>query len=220
MRISAALLDRRTGRALAFGDGGPFAAASIVKVNIVAALLRRGHPLTAEERTLCAAAIRTSDNDATTALWTRLGGAPGLAAANRALGLRSTVPHPAWGRTLTTAADQIRLLDPLTRPGNAFLLDLMADVHPDQAWGVSAVARPGESVALKNGWTPRDADAGAWTVHSIGRLTGPDRDLLIAVLSGGHPSLPDGITAVERAAARAAARSAVSVRRPGGRPAR
>lgn len=80
-------------------------------------------------------------------MWSAIGGGAGLAAANRKLGLRSTRPGPggAWGSTTTSAADQVRLLNalisprsPLTARHRRYVLSLMSDVTPEQAWGVSA----------------------------------------------------------------------------------
>ncbi|MEU6035276.1 serine hydrolase [Actinomadura sp. NPDC047616] len=187
--------------------------ASTVKVDIVIALLlraqRRHRALTGTERALAERAIRFSDNAATTELWHLIGGGAGLAAANRRLGMRHTRPGPGdfWGSTVTSAADQLRVLaalspgrGPLTARNRKYVLDLMADVTPTQAWGVSAAAGRGDRVALKNGWLPRKADAGRWTINSIGRVRGGGHDLLIAVLSSGNASMSEGVTTVEHVA--------------------
>ncbi|MGW3343463.1 serine hydrolase [Nonomuraea rubra] len=183
------------------------ATASIVKVNIVAALLlraqreRRG--LTGWEKRAAAQAIKISDNDAASRLWAAIGGASGLAAANRKLGLRDTRPGPggAWGSTTTSAADQVRLLNamvaaksPLSPKHRRYVLELMADVTPEQSWGVSAA---GGRAEVKNGWLPRQRDGGRWTVNSIGRVRERGRTYLIAVISRRHRSLGAGIKAVE-----------------------
>ncbi|QXJ20848.1 serine hydrolase [Actinomadura graeca] len=186
------------------------ATASIVKLDIVLALLlkaqREGRRLTAREKTLAERAITVSDNDAATALWYMIGGSDGLAAANRLLGLRATEPGPggAWGSTTTTVTDQIRLLTALTsghsriRPANRrYVRGLMADVVPEQAWGVSASADSDFGVALKNGWLPRDAHGGLWTINSVGLVRAHGRTYMIAAISERHPSMRDGITTLE-----------------------
>jgi hypothetical protein len=160
--VAAVDLDTRT--SLAYRSRTGFITASIVKVDILAALLlraqNRGRRLTATEADLARDMIIESDNDAATSLWHTIGGGSGLTAANRAFGLTDTTPWGGdyWGDTRTTARDQLRLLgvltsasSPLGRAYRAVALDLMQDVQPDQRWGVSAAAAGG-TTALKNGW--------------------------------------------------------------------
>ncbi|MER8030466.1 serine hydrolase [Streptomyces bauhiniae] len=206
-RLSVGVLDPRSGRSAVYGDGS-YDAASVVKVGILAALLLgaqdAGRDLTSAERERAARMIGRSDNDSATALWHGIGGAPGLDAAHRRLGLTATVggPDGYWGLTRTTAQDQLTLLQHvftpspvLTPASRAYLAALMASVVPEQRWGVSA-AGPG---ALKNGWFPRDA-TGRWVVHSIGRASGPDGARLLAVLTEGTAGRTEGVALVERAA--------------------
>ncbi|MEU5881296.1 serine hydrolase [Spirillospora sp. NPDC047279] len=213
-RLSVAIKDLATGVSYSYAKGVRTATASVVKVDILVALLlqaqRDDRALTASERSLAARMIRQSDNAAATALWNTIGGGPALDRANRRLGLRQTTAGPgaAWGSTTTGAADQVRLLtaltskkSPLTAAHRAYVLRLMGGVVDEQAWGVSAAAGDGDTVALKNGWLPRRVDGGAWTVTSMGRITGDAHDYLIAVVSAGHPSLSAGVTTVEHAAA-------------------
>ncbi|MFD0471182.1 serine hydrolase [Nonomuraea thailandensis] len=149
--------------------------------------------------------MRVSDNAAASALWSAIGGAPGLAAANRRFGLRETRPDPsgAWGSTTTSAADQVRLLAALTSPrsplsakNRRYVLGLMGGVTPGQAWGVSASGRQGAEVALKNGWLPRARHGGRWTVNSIGQVRTRGHTYLIAVISDRHGSMGAGVQAV------------------------
>nr|WP_237418132.1 serine hydrolase [Actinomadura rayongensis] len=171
---------------------------------------RRHGTLTETERELAGRAVRHSDNVAATELWHGIGGTSGLAAAGRALGLRHTAPGPGdyWGSTVTSAADQIRVLSaltsargPLTGEHRRLLLGLMARVAPEQAWGISAAAGDGDEVALKNGWLPRKPDGGLWTVNSIGRLRRAGHDRLVAVLTTRHTSMAAGIAMAEHVAA-------------------
>ncbi|TYB69152.1 hypothetical protein FXF51_07870 [Nonomuraea sp. PA05] len=208
-QVAVSVKDLTTGRSYSYNRGLRTATASIVKVDIVMALLlkaqsrRRG--LTTGERQHAARAIKVSDNAAASALWAAIGGAPGLAAANKRFGLRETRPDPsgAWGSTTTSAADQVRLLTALTSPGSPlsaknrrYVLGLMGGVAPEQAWGVSAAGRGG--VALKNGWLPRPRHGGRWTVNSIGRVRDRGHTFLIAVVSDRHGSMGAGVTAVGR----------------------
>ncbi|MFF2645552.1 serine hydrolase [Streptomyces niveus] len=210
-----AVRDTVTGRTAAYrhGPDPTHPTASVVKLGILAALLLHtqdtGREPTPQERASAAVMIERSDNDAATELLKVVGGPGGLDAAHRRLGLRQSVARPDWGLTRTTAADQLALLEavfgagtsPLGERSRAWVADLMTGVVPEQAWGVSAA---GGGAALKNGWMPLSA-TGLWVVNSVGRVTAGDRDFLVAVLSGGHPTKDAGIALVE-----AAARAAVS----------
>ncbi len=203
--LSLAVFDTTSGESAVYGDG-PYATASIVKADILAALLLAaqdaGRSLTAEERTRTDAMIRLSDNDAATALFTAIGGADGLDAANARLGLSETSGDAAWGLTRTTARDQVALLQALfgkdsvlTEASRSYAAGLMERIAADQDWGVSAA---GADWALKNGWMPRTA-TGLWDVNSIGRVTVGSRVVLIAVLSAGHTTKDAGVALVEAA---------------------
>lgn len=214
--IAVAVADHRSGHTYELSADVPFETASIVKVQILAALLlswrEDGHGLSARQQELATVMIRNSDNDAADALWGTIGAAAGLAATNPVFGLASTTPATgSWGLTTTTAADQVALLDAIADPAGPLgtdspvVLDLMATVADDQRWGVSAAARDGEGVQLKNGWMSRSNAGGTWTVNTIGRVTGPDVDLTVAILSRRHANLATGIALVERIAALARA---------------
>jgi beta-lactamase class A len=207
-RMSVAAFDRVSQVRLASGSQR-FATASIVKIDILAALLlqrtQQHTSLTSGERKLATSMVTVSDNDAASSLFQTVGGVQGLKAANVTLGLRETAPAAAWGETTTTASDQIRLLQaitgdqsPLPASARQFVLDLMGNVVDDQAWGVTAAAAPQASgVWVKNGWLLVD---GHWLVNSIGRVAERSHDWLVAVLSDHHPSLDKGIAVVENAA--------------------
>ncbi|MGW1023409.1 serine hydrolase [Streptomyces sp. NPDC002577] len=213
--------------AAVYADGSTFDTASIVKVDILAALLLQaqdaGRHLTTQERTYATAMIENSDNASATALWQVIGGADGLNAANKRLGLTSTVAgvNGRWGLTQTTADDQVALLravfgaadstssagtssessssssSELTEASRAYIQELMGKIATDQDWGVSAAA--GSGWALKNGWLQRSTTA-LWDINSIGRVTVDGRQYLVAVLSGGNASKEKGVSLVERAA--------------------
>lgn len=210
-RLTVALHERVSGLRFRYRAGLRVFTASCVKVDILMALLLQAQAddrqLSGRQQTLAAQMIKVSDNRATDVLWRSIGARPGLVAANRRLGLRSTEPPATvyWANTLTSAADQVRLLESLVRGGSPlhtvrrrYVLGLMRDVVPEQRWGVSAAARDGDIVALKNGWFPTAFHHDLWVIDSIGRVRGPHRDLLIAVLSDHHPTSAAGIETVER----------------------
>ena len=224
--VSVAVLDVASGDRAVHGNGA-FETASIVKVDILATLLLQAQDenrgLTAWERQYATPMIEVSDNASASALWTAIGEAEGLGAANKRFGLTDTEggAGPLWGLTRTTAADQLTLLQQvfadtgeasaLSEASRTYLQGLMGSVAEDQDWGVSAAAATGttgatgDRFALKNGWLPRTA-TGLWVVNSIGRVTGADgREFLVAVVSNGNTTKAKGISLVE-----SAARAAVS----------
>ncbi|MFE3514459.1 serine hydrolase [Streptomyces sp. NPDC059166] len=212
--VSVAVLDTGSGARAVYGDD-PYDTASIVKVDILAALLLRaqdeGRELNGAEHAYAEAMIRRSDNASATALLRAVGGEEALDAANERLGLTGTTAAHAWGLTQTTAADQVRLLEavdgadsPLSADSRAYLTELMGEVEADQRWGVSAA---GTGAVLKNGWMARTT-TGLWDINSIGRVERGGHTLLVAVLSRGHATKEAGVDLVE-SVARAAARVAV-----------
>ncbi|MGW4233749.1 serine hydrolase [Streptomyces sp. NPDC004980] len=201
--VSVAVLDTESGESAAYGDGA-YDTASIVKVDILAALLLlaqdEGRELSGAELARADAMIRRSDNTSATELLKVVGGEEGLDAANERLGLTATTAAHAWGLTQTTAADQVRLLEAvfgtdseLSEASRTYLTDLMGEVEADQQWGVSAA---GTDWALKNGWMPRTT-TGLWDINSIGRVESGGHTYLLAVLSRGHATKEAGITLVE-----------------------
>ncbi|MFJ8141220.1 serine hydrolase [Streptomyces sp. NPDC096013] len=229
-RVTTAVLDldHPAAKPQVRGKDLPYDTASIVKVDILSALLLQaqdaGRTLTQQERTLAEAMIEHSDNDAANALWREIGLAPGLKAANKRLGLSSTVGGTGglWGLTRTTAIDQIGLLravfatdgtasatkSALTTTSRTYIRTLMTRIATDQSWGVSAAADSGW--ALKNGWLQR-ATTGLWDINSVGQVTSGTHHYLVAVLSDGNTSMAGGIKAVE-----SAARTAVTSARAAG----
>ncbi|WP_412751933.1 serine hydrolase [Krasilnikovia sp. M28-CT-15] len=209
--FSVAVLDRRTGQRYSFRGDERYETASVVKVQVLACLLLTaqdgGRKLTASELALAKRMIRASDNDATTALFSRLGRASAIGACNKRLGLTSTKVSGSWGLTRTTVDDQVKLLGrlvdkngPLNAASRKLAFDLMSTVQADQDWGVPVVARAGETPTVKNGWLPRSTEGNRWIINTVGRVTDADTDVSIAVLSHGHGSMPGGITVVEKVA--------------------
>ncbi|MFG1682047.1 serine hydrolase [Nonomuraea sp. NPDC049269] len=205
-RIVYAARDRITGITLGHGEHQhDMITASGVKVDILTALLLRRARLGEDERDLASRMIRESDNSAADALWWRVGAGEGMSGFYRKVGLSETTPGPSryWGGTTTSPADRLRLLKVLIGGDKGLgadrdlVLGLMGDVVRDQAWGVSAAARRGDRVALKNGWTPRPFIHNTWAVTSYGRIVGPGRDLLLSVQTDQQPGEGSGIQAIE-----------------------
>ncbi|ROR55393.1 beta-lactamase class A [Luteococcus japonicus] len=150
--------------------------ASIVKVAVMATVMdkaqREGRALSSWEKSQMVPMIRYSDNAATTRLWNHVGRGPAVGAVLGKMGLRQTTPGYAgyWGLTVTSAPDQVVLMDHFSRANpvinntnRAYGLSLMRSVASDQDWGVTS--GPGDDIAVKNGWLPR---SDGWHVNSIG----------------------------------------------------
>ncbi|MFI5998385.1 serine hydrolase [Streptomyces sp. NPDC051362] len=211
-KVSVALLDSQSGKWATFGTGS-FDTASIVKVDILSALLLQaqdaGRALTVQERNLATDMIENSNNDATNTLWAAIGSAPGLDKANKRLGLKQTSggEGTVWGITQTTAADQVRLLtavfgekaSPLNSASRTYIQHLMYHIAPDQDWGVSAAADTSKPTALKNGWLQR-SQTQKWDINSIGRIEKDGRVFYMAVLLNGCSTEEIGIRLAELAA--------------------
>lgn len=144
---SVAVYDRRRGIRCAVAAGRHYDSASVVKVTVLGALLRRAadedRPLTAAERIRARRMITRSDNRATSALWRSVGRARIANFLDRA-GMTQTELDPGghWGLTRITAHDEIELLEQLTSPSGllpakarAYALGLMHEVVPAQRWG-------------------------------------------------------------------------------------
>ncbi|WP_193776137.1 hypothetical protein [Streptomyces sp. E2N166] len=228
VEVSVAVLDADSGDSASYGTD-VFETASIVKVDILAALLLQaqdaGRALTAAEQSYAVAMIEDSDSDSASALWRAITTADGLDAANERFGLTGTDggDGPLWGLTRTTAADQVELLrqvfvadgSELSEASRAYVRGLMGRIADGQRWGVSAAADGGaggdgsvggsSGWALKNGWLRRST-TGLWVVNSVGRVASDGHDRLVAVVSRGSATLAEGIALTE-----AAAKAAVSV---------
>jgi hypothetical protein len=212
--LAIGIIDTTTGAEAVYGGQRHFAAASIVKADILAVLLlqaqRQGSPLSDATAQLAVPMIENSADADASDLWNLAGAASGMAAANVTLGLSHTRMGQAgyWGLTSTTVVDQLRLLtdltsarSPLTAASRDYELGLMENVEGDQQWGVSAAASPGTTFAIKDGWVP---DPTLWVMNSIGVVRRDGQRLLIAVLCSGQPTEADGIAADEAAALAAA----------------
>ncbi|MFF3486169.1 serine hydrolase [Streptomyces sp. NPDC002701] len=182
--------------------------ASVAKVLIMEALLRRaeglGRRLTRWEARNARPMIVHSDNITAWRLWTSLGHSYLNGFLARARTHATVLGHGGyWGLTRTTAADQMRLLEVLTSSHSflrtrAYGLALLAEVRPDQRWGVPAGMPRGMKAHVKNGWLPRSTHG--WRVHSVGAFTGKGRAYRIVVLSHDNPTKAYGVRTIERIA--------------------
>jgi hypothetical protein len=201
--VTMAVYDADTGATWDLHPDEVQVTASIVKVDVMAAALASDQGsggISPQQAALMAPMIEVSDNNSSTAMWSIIGGAAGLGAFDRVLGLESTTPYPGpitatnlgWAYTTTSADDMVRVVSTfafpnaiLSDPYRAYGLSLMHGVEASQVWGVPAGA-PAGSVAVKTGFiTPAPGDA---EVNSIGYVSGAGRNYVFAILTDGNPS--------------------------------
>jgi beta-lactamase class A len=211
--VTAAVYDANTGQTWVLNPGEIQVTASIVKVDVMATAFaeaaQRGQPIPPAEQALMPPMIEVSDNNAATALWNDVGGAPAVTAFNRVLGLTATTPSTqpvgpnqlGWAFTTTSAADQVKIVRTfafrnriLSDSVRAYGLNLMEHVTPSQVWGIPADAPAGVTVALKTGnypLTPTDSQ-----VNSIGYLAGHGQNYVFAILANGVPGEAYGASTI------------------------
>ncbi|HNV10233.1 MAG TPA: serine hydrolase [Propionibacteriaceae bacterium] len=207
-KTGVAVLDHRTGAHYGYASTWANNTASIVKVILVAGVLRRarrlGRALTTTEKTATRNAIIYSDNNAATTCYRIIGGDSGILATAKAFGMWDTLPWSGygWGRTWTTALDQRKLISALYLGSSAlhstdraYLWGLMGKTDPAQSWGVGIVRSSTVTVNMKNGWVPLSND-NLWRVNTVGHVKGNGRNYTLTVLCGSVPTLSTGITRV------------------------
>ena len=208
-RITAAVLDVRTGCSYGFRPGERVTTASVLKVELYAGILLRaqsqGRWLTSSEAAGAWPMITESANPPASTFFSSLGGVGGIDALSRTFGLTDTLAANPWGLTVTSAADQVRLLDqvvvgrsgPLSAPYRQALVDAMRNVVPSQRWGIGAGLPPGWTVALKNGFA--DSRCCGWRTSSVGYVQPPDggAGYVVVILTDGWSSQADGVAVVE-----------------------
>ena len=196
--LGVALYDHRVGATFLHGSTWHTETFSIIKVLLMAAVLRhcqeQSVSLTPDQARLARAMMAESDNKAADALLSEVGVAR-VQGAGRLFGLTSTVIQKGttdgstnwWGYSTTTATDQLRLLRGirttriLTAANRDYLKRLMTEVIPSQRWGLCSPPLP-PTVAwnTKNGWGSRDD---GYRANSIGHVSGNGRDYSAAILT-------------------------------------
>jgi Beta-lactamase enzyme family len=205
--VGLTVYDRVTGVTCKLHPHWHMDSASVVKVTILSALLRKEHGnLTATQKQLATQMITVSDNNAASALWAETGPTSLQNFLNLA-GMQETQlgPDGYWGLTQITAHDEMTLLKLLTSKNSVlsaascgYVLNLMAHVIPSERWGVPAGAPTNVTVHVKNGWLPQPTHG--WRIHSIGSFSGHGRDYMIVVLTWNNPTMTYGVDTVQAVA--------------------
>ena len=155
-----------------------FDSASVVKVTILSALLRKAQErhrhLTWTEALLAEEMITESDNYAASVLWDDVGRHDLQHFLNLARMTQTYPgPRPYWGLTQITAYNEVLLLRLLVNQNpvldtssRAFVLDLMARVIPAQRWVSPRACRPASPSTSRTAGCPCSRTAGAFTASA------------------------------------------------------
>jgi hypothetical protein len=185
--------------------------ASVIKVAVMTCVMasaeQQGRLVSEWELSLMWPMITQSNNDATDALWSELGGGPGMAACLGALSVAGITPYngPYWGtstasaRGMATLVSRLAYGDIVNAEHRAAALEMLVSVISSQRWGVPAGADSSgeEIVGVKDGWYPDDD---GWRVNSVGfisPLSPNDVPYAIAVMTNLQTTQEYGIATIE-----------------------
>lgn len=213
--VGFVLRDRATGARYRNADAGTSVwTASTIKLAMVADLLTRERAgslrLGEGDRRLMVAMLRSSDNAAADALWSRYGGTENAFNQNfPRYGMPNVRPQegfgdvfPYWGFQKATADDFDGLMNfvltGLPPADAAAVIAEMQRVDRDQQWGVwgaGSAMTPGN----KNGWSQ---EQGGWVVNTVG-FAGPQQRYTLAIMNsldgeGGYDDGEETTTQISR----------------------
>jgi Beta-lactamase enzyme family len=183
-----------------------YAAASTVKVMLLAAELRRlkkaGEGIDSQTDSLLRSMITASDNDAADAIYARVGDAGMYDVAKRA-GMSQFTVAGYWGNAQVSANDLAKLfanLDRvLVRRFREYGKGLLGAIIPSERWGIADAVGDRWAIRFKGGWLPDHA-----LVHQAAELRERDgnRELSIAVMTDDQPSFEYAVETVRGIAQR------------------
>ena len=204
-RTAFAVLDSE-GRLSGLHVHRTFVSASVVKAMLLVAYLDKlawqHRSLDGGSRSILYPMIHVSDNNAATAVYTRVhdGGLYGLARRAR---MTDFSVHGFWANAQISPADQARFffgMDRLVpRRFRPYARGLLSGIAGYESWGIPAVARPGWHVFFKGGW--RGTGLGQ-LVHQVARLERGRETIALAVMTDGDPTMGYGITTIQDLTAR------------------
>jgi hypothetical protein len=211
--VGYVLRDRKTNATYRSSRAGELVwTASTIKLAMVVDLLTRQRAgavsLSESDRSLMAAMMHSSDDDAADALWARYAGADhqaynagfpryGMTDLKPQRGFSSTFPY--WGFQKSTADDLDRLINytltNLQPAETAAIVYELQNVATNQQWGVWG-AGPAMTPGNKDGWS---LEQGGWVVNSVG-FAGPGQRYTLAVMNslGGDGGYDDGVATTTR----------------------
>lgn len=206
-RWSVAVVDLRTGCQYGVRRNREMTSASVMKIQYLGALTQQaaedGRRLSTTERSLAEAMMHYSLNPETGAIIGRVGGNAALERLDPVVGATDTVHVSPFGATRTTAADRTRVAIATLHGDNTLdgiavemAREVVAGLHPAQAWGISAGVPADHDVLLKNGFFPLTGFG--WRVASSGVVTDPQGGAYaITILTDTNDTQLGGIEMVE-----------------------
>jgi hypothetical protein len=214
--VSIAVRDVFTTQTWTFNPTLLYHAASVAKVNLLAAFLNKLQvtkmTMTPGDRVRLSEMIINSNNVNADYFYAKVGSCDGLTVFNAQIPMPSTTPGCpyahilGWGTTSTNVVDQLALfrlfMEPnslLTDASRTFGVNLLTHISPAHRWGVATGPPPGTVVAFKNGWSPLDSYQN-WEINSVGWVHGYHRFYQVAILSSHNPSYDYGRTTVDTVA--------------------
>ncbi len=191
------------GRTVGWHEDEAFASASVVKVMLMIAYLRKGdvddRALRRDEKRLLRPMIEKSDNDAANRIYVAVG-AHGLEELARDARLKHFHTQPVWGATTLTPATQARFFAHIERfiprRHESYAMRLMASIVPRQRWGFPPVVPRGWRIYFKGGWTPSSVEGG-WRINQAATLRTKRRSIGLAVFSRKNPDKWYGTETIE-----------------------
>ena len=203
-KVGFAVVDEQ-GALHGHGAGAHFESASVVKVMLMVAYLRRARNrgLDDHDRNLLAPddqALGQRPRKSTIYLDVGPGALKKLA---RDAGMKGFSTGPTWGSSRIAPGSQARFLYELERyiPDRHadYALRLMADIVDRQRWGIPPAVPNGWRIHFKGGWAP---EAAGWKINQVALITNGERRLSLAVLTRGNPSAGYGHGTVKGVAER------------------
>ena len=117
--------------------------------------------------------------------------------------MRSFVPHPVWGGSLITAADQagfFRRIDRLVPARHRkYAMGLLHSITVGQRWGLPEALPTGWKIAFKGGW---GKGVTRQVTHQAALLTRGGKRVGVAILTADNPSTPYGAATIRGVARR------------------
>ncbi len=209
-RIGVEVRDLTRGTVYTYNETHQYTTASSIKVPIMLAFLDKLEAAhrepTAREKSLLTTMIENSRDASATTLWGKIGGAAGLAAYMKRIGVTGLSPYSggwSWSKMSPHAMAQVLTLlqdgSILNDAHRAYALYLMGHVQKSQRIGVADTAPAGAAVAMKIGRWWYDAKRGGVVMSSSGIVTLGSETYVISVYTDRNSSMPKAEATVRHA---------------------